>query len=327
LKNKKILVTGGAGYIGSHFVRILGEQGYLVDVLDNLSTGYPENLSRNERLYKVNLSDVQAVDEIMGLNSYNAVVHFAASIVVPESIVKPLDYYWNNTSNLIQVLKHCQKHQINRFVFSSTAAVYGETQTHDLINEKTLTVPTNPYGYSKLMSERVIQDYARANSEFHFGILRYFNVAGADPMGRMGQRNPESTHLIKIACETAVGRRPYMSIFGNDYPTEDGTCIRDYIHVEDLADIHLQTLSYIENSSILLNCGYGRGHSVREVIDTLKKSCRVDFEVRNAPRREGDITKLVADPSLLKNKLNWKPRYDDLESILKHAYQWEKEFL
>ena len=317
----KILVTGGAGYIGSHVVRQLGEAGHEVVVLDNLSTGH-EWAVLSGRLVRADLADAGALEKVFG-ERFDAVMHFAASIVVPESVSEPLKYYRNNTVNLLALLEACTRHGVPRFVFSSTAAVYG-LPPGGRVTEESALAPISPYGASKAMSERVLVDVAAATG-LRYAILRYFNVAGADPGGRIGQASANATHLIKVACETALGRRPEMSIYGTDYPTRDGTCIRDYIHVEDLARAHLAALDHLAGggASELLNCGYGHGHSVREVVETVRRVSGRPLATRDAPRRPGDPVELVADSTRIRKVLGWQPRHDDLEFIVRTAWDWE----
>ena len=322
---KKVLVTGGCGYIGSHVTRQLSEQGYEVVVYDNLSTGFEDSLLHNETLVKADLNDMKALDETFANNSFHAVLHFAASIVVPESVENPISYYRNNTVNSINLFETCIKHGVKNLVFSSTAAVYGEN-TLDMVTEQSPTAPANPYAWSKLMDEQILADVANANEGFRFVTLRYFNVAGADPKGRIGQRFPNATHLIKVACETAIGLRESIAVFGDDYPTKDGTCVRDYIHIEDLADAHIKALNYLENEGtcLTLNCGYGQGFSVNDVLDTVDKVNGSSIKRIQAARRPGDVSAIVADSSKLKKTLGWKPQYDDINKIVSSAYEWEK---
>jgi UDP-glucose 4-epimerase len=332
-----ILVTGGAGYIGSHVVKqLLEETSHDVTIIDNLSTGHQATLDTLEqialtskngdlRFYHSDLSNFAEVEKIFLANRFDAVMHFAASIVVPESVVNPLKYYMNNTVNTTNLIRLCNEYVVQKFIFSSTAAVYGEPEIVP-VSETTPTLPINPYGMSKLMSERVLQDTADANSDFSFVILRYFNVAGADIHNRIGQSFPNATHLIKVAAQTALAQREKISVFGTDYETPDGTCIRDYIHVDDLASAHLRALEYLSegNQSDIFNCGYGHGFSVYEVIETMKKISAVDFTVETSPRRSGDPALLISDNTKIKNTLGWVPHYDDLALICKTALDWEK---
>ncbi len=320
---KKFLVTGGAGYIGSHVVRQLSEVGHEVIVYDNLSTGFADALIFGEKLIVGDLADNEKLEMVFQNHRIDAVLHFAASIVAPESVTDPLKYYSNNTANTLQLIKTCVRHQVDKLVFSSTALVYGEPASR--IAENTAPAPINPYGASKLMSEWILRDAARAHG-FRYVALRYFNVAGADPRGRMGQRNPEATHLIKVCCQAALGKRASVSIYGTDYPTPDGTGIRDYVHVEDLAAAHLAALDYLDKDQppVTLNVGYGRGSSVREVIKALKDVSGVDFQVVEALRRAGDPAILVAEAEQIKIKFNWQPRRDNLTTIVTDAWQWEK---
>ncbi|MGH8221445.1 MAG: UDP-glucose 4-epimerase GalE [Woeseiaceae bacterium] len=319
----RILVTGGAGYIGSHVVRQLGEAGHDVVVLDNLSTGHEWAVLAG-RLVRVDLGDGDALERVFAEGSpFDAVMHFAASIVVPESVSEPLKYYRNNTINLLALLETCARHGVPRLVFSSTAAVYG-LPPGGRVTEESPLAPISPYGASKMMAERILMDAAAATG-LRYAILRYFNVAGADPQGRIGQATADATHLIKVACETALGRRPAMPIYGTDYPTPDGTCIRDYIHVEDLARAHLAALDYLAGGGAneVLNCGYGHGHSVREVVEAVRRVSGRPVLTRDAPRRAGDPVELVADNSRIRRVLGWQPRHDDLDYIVKTAWEWE----
>ncbi len=323
-----ILVTGGAGYIGSHVVKQLGELGkHKITVLDNLVTGFEDSILYGE-FTNVDLSDFKRVEEIFSKNKFDAVIHFAASLVVPESVSDPLKYYLNNTVNTANVIKLCLKYKVNKFIFSSTAAVYGEPSMDKIpVDELSLTAPINPYGSSKLMSESVLKDTSNAFENFNYVALRYFNVAGASIDGKLGQSTKNATHLIKVAAECALGKREKMYVFGDDYPTADGTCVRDYIHVEDLADAHLKALEYLEKSSQsnIFNCGYGHGFSVNEVLDTMKKVTGVNFKVLKEDRREGDPAALISNNSKITKLMNWTPKYDDLELICKTAFEWEKK--
>ena len=318
----KVLVTGGAGYIGSHVVRQLDEAGHDIVVFDNLSTGYPWAVTAGE-LVVGDPADEAAVEDLFAQHRFEAVLHFAANIVVPESVANPLKYYGNNTRNTLNLLKAVEKHRVPSMVFSSTAAVYGMPE-QTVLTEDLPLAPINPYGASKMMSERMIMDLAAA-SGLNYVILRYFNVAGANPEGRLGQATPEATHLIKVACECVTGQREGMSVFGTDYDTRDGTCVRDYIHVEDLAKAHVMALDYMAagGQSEVLNCGYGRGFTVREVIDVVKRQSGVDFPVTETGRRAGDPAALMADNSRIRQILGWAPDYDDLDTIVGTALAWE----
>ena len=321
----KILVTGGAGYIGSHTVKKLGEAEYEVVVYDNLSTGTAEAILYGE-LFEGELKDRKRLEQVFEQHSFDAVIHFAASISVPESLAQPLDYYANNTSNVINVLQCCKTFKVNQFVFSSTAAVYGEVKDSP-VEESSPTVPINPYGKSKLMSETIIRDYARA-SDMKYVILRYFNVAGADSSGKIGQMG-KAAHLIKVGCDAALGLRPSASIYGTDYSTPDGTGIRDYIHVEDLAAAHVDALAYLEKESTsqTLNCGYGTGYSVREVLAKIKEISGVDFSVEETPRREGDPACVIASGKKIREVIGWNPQHNSLDEIVSSALAWEKKKL
>ena len=324
--NKKVLVTGGAGYIGSHTVRQLGEAGYEIVVYDNLSTGSSKAVL-NGSLFVGDLNDKLALELAFAQHKFDAVLHFAASISVPDSVANPLDYYANNTRNTLNLLRCCQKFGVKKFVFSSTAAVYGEPQENP-VSESCPTNPINPYGCSKLMSERMIRDYG-LSSDFKFVILRYFNVAGADLQGRIGQSSAKAAHLMKMACDAALGNRPSVGIFGTDFDTPDGTGIRDYIHVEDLAAAHIDALRYLEGGgeSGIFNCGYGQGYSVKEVLSKLKEVSGIDFPVVESPRRPGDPACVIACGDRIRQVLGWQPQYNNLETILKTTYAWEQKKL
>lgn len=337
-----ILVTGGAGYIGSHVVKQLLEYtDNSVTILDNLSTGHNSTIDTLRKIFEQNqrkerkfafiqaeLSDFENVDKIFKEKKFDALIHFAASIVVPESVENPLKYYMNNTVNTTNIINMCVKHGVAKMIFSSTAAVYGDAKESP-VKETSQTSPINPYGWSKLMSEQVIRDASKAHEGFDAVILRYFNVAGADEQNRIGQSFPNATHLIKVAAQTALGQREQMYLFGEDYETKDGTCERDYIHVDDLASAHLRALQYLDEdakeSPNTFNIGYGHGFSVTEVINTMKEVSGVDFRVEKVPRRAGDPAILISDNSKTKKVLNWSSRFDDIRLICKTALDWEKK--
>jgi len=326
MQGNSILVTGGAGYIGSHVVKLLGENNENIVVLDNLSKGFKEAVLYGE-LIVGNTGDKELVAKIMQHYKIDTVMHFAAHTVVPESVSNPLKYYGNNTCNTRNLLECCQAHNVKNFIFSSTAAVYG-MPAGETVNEDSPLAPINAYGTSKLMSEWMLRDLAYA-SKMKYVALRYFNVAGCDPDGKIGQSTPGATLLTKVACETAVGKRQAISIFGTDYPTKDGTGVRDYIHVVDLADAHIKALDYLRNGgdSITLNCGYGHGYSVREVLDTVKRVSKVDFKIKEEDRRPGDPASLIAEANKIRRVFEWTPQYDDLEQIVKSAYEWEQKLI
>ncbi len=327
MTRKGILVTGGAGYIGSHVVKQLGEAGYgNIVVLDNLSKGFRDAVLYGE-LVVGDTGDRELVGQLLREHAIDSVLHFAAHTIVPESVADPLKYYGNNTCSTRSLLQCCAEAGVKHFIFSSTAAVYGIPETIP-VTEEAPKQPINPYGTSKLMSEMMLQDLAAA-SDLRFVILRYFNVAGCDPQGRIGQSTPEATLLTKVACEAALGVRDEIAIFGTDYPTPDGTGIRDYIHVEDLADAHLKALDYLAagGESVVLNCGYGHGYSVREVLNAVEKAHGAPLPIVERERRAGDPPSLVADASRARRLLGWTPRYDDLDVIVSTALAWEKKLL
>jgi UDP-glucose 4-epimerase len=319
-----ILVTGGAGYIGSHMVHELTDAGEAAVVLDNLSTGFRFLIPGAVPFVAGSTGDGELVAKIIQRYGITDIIHFAASVVVPDSVSDPLAYYANNTMNTCTLLRAAVQAGVKNFIFSSTAAVYGNP-TQLPVREDAVTAPISPYGSSKLMSEILLHDAGKAYG-LRFVILRYFNVAGADPKGRTGQSTPQATHLIKVACETALGKRAKLDVFGTDYPTPDGTCIRDYIHVSDLARAHSAALGYLRRggASITFNCGYGRGASVIEVIEAVARANGRDFPVELRGRRAGDPMALVADVSRIRASLDWRPQYQDLDTIVAHALAWEK---
>ncbi len=319
-----VLVTGGAGYIGSHVVRQLGEAGYDVVVLDNLCTGFSEAVLYGE-LVVGDTGDQALVANLLQQHKIKSVLHFAAHTIVPESVSNPLKYYRNNTASTRNLLQCCRDAKVDHFIFSSTAAVYGEPSTA-IIDENSPTAPINAYGTSKLMSEWMLRDLSAVNKLRHV-VLRYFNVAGADPGGRLGQSTAKATLLTKVACEVAVGKRPHVSIFGTDYNTPDGTGVRDYIHVEDLASAHLRALDYLKGGgeSVTLNCGYGHGYSVREVIQMVEKANGAPLNIKEEARRAGDPASLVAKADRAREILGWTPQYDDLEVIARTSLAWERK--
>ncbi|GJD54591.1 UDP-glucose 4-epimerase GalE [Methylobacterium dankookense] len=318
-----VLVTGGAGYIGSHMVLALQDAGQQAVVLDDLSTGFDWLLPPEMKLVLGDVADEALVAKTIRENGCDALAHFAARIVVPDSVADPLGYYLANTVKTRALIEAAVKAGVKHVIFSSTAAVYGEPATVP-VPEDLETNPINPYGRSKLMSEWMIQDAARAHG-FTYVILRYFNVAGADPRGRSGQSTPNATHLIKVATQAALGQRSHLDVYGTDYPTPDGSCLRDYIQVSDLAEAHRVALDHLRSGgeSLTLNCGYGRGYSVLEVVDVVKRVSGRDFEVRLSPRRAGDPARIVAGADRIRERLGWTPRYDDLEGIVRQALDWE----
>jgi UDP-glucose 4-epimerase len=320
-----ILVTGGAGYIGSHMVHGLVEGGESVTVLDNLSTGFKWAIPAGVDLIVGETGDQPLVSRLIAERRIAAIIHFAASIVVPDSVTDPLGYYRNNTMNSCALIECAVKGGVKQFVFSSTAAVYGNP-VRTPISEDDALAPMSPYGSSKLMTEIMLRDAAAAHG-LDYAILRYFNVAGADPKLRTGQSTRGATHLIKVAVETALGKRARMNVFGTDHPTPDGTCIRDYVHVSDLVHAHSDALAYLRagGQPVTLNCGYGHGFSVLEVIEAVKRVSGVDFAVDHAPPRPGDPAQIVAQSDRVRALLGWQPQYDDLATIVKHALAWERK--
>jgi UDP-glucose 4-epimerase len=321
-----VLVTGGAGYIGSHMVLELLATGQNVVVIDNLSTGRETLVAKDAALVIGDIGDEDLVERVVREHGVEAIIHFAGSIVVPDSVIDPLGYYFNNTVKSRALMAVAVRTGVRHFIFSSTAAVYGMPAVNP-VGEDASLLPISPYGSSKLMTEIMLRD-ASAAHDLKFVALRYFNVAGADPEGRTGQASPRATHLIKVASEAAVGKRPFMEVYGTDYATPDGTCIRDYIHVSDLARAHSAALTYLRagGPSDVFNCGYSHGASVLEVIDAVKRNAKRDFEVRLAGRRAGDPAALVAQSAKIRATLGWQPVHDDLDEIVRHALAWERKF-
>jgi UDP-glucose 4-epimerase len=319
-----VLVTGGAGYIGSHMVWRLVDAGEDVVVLDNLTTGFRWAIAPEAKLVQGDVGDEELVGRLIAEHSVSAIIHFAGSIVVPESVADPLGYYFNNTVKSRALIAAAVKGGVRHFIFSSTAAVYGTPKITPVAEGATLS-PESPYGRSKLMTEMMLADTGAAHNLVYVA-LRYFNVAGADPAGRTGQSTKGATHLIKVASETALGKRNAITVYGTDYPTPDGTCIRDYIHVTDLAAAHSEALKHLRagGRSLVANCGYGKGYSVLQVIDTVKRVSGRDFKVITGSRRPGDPTSIVADPALIMSEFGWKPRHDDLDEIVRSALAWEE---
>jgi UDP-glucose 4-epimerase len=322
-----LLVTGGAGYIGAHMVAELADGGRNVVVLDDLSTGFKWAVDERAKLLIGNISDQALIGELIETHGIEAVIHFAGSIVVPDSVTDPLGYYLNNTVRSRALIEACVTGGVKNFIFSSTAAVYGSPDKNPVFEDAPVR-PISPYGSSKLMTEWMLRDAAIAH-DFNYVALRYFNVAGADPQGRCGQSTPQATHLIKVACETALGKRPRLKIFGRDYDTPDGTCVRDYIHVTDLAHAHVAALDYLAQGrdSVVLNCGYGRGFSVLQVIDAVARANGAKITVSNAPRRAGDPPALIAGSDRIREVLDWRPAYDDLDRIVADALAWERKLM
>jgi len=334
-----ILVTGGAGYIGSHTVKQLIDAGHSVVVLDNFYSGHRWAVDAQATLVEGDIADQDLLDTILPQHHIEAVVHFAGHIVVPESVEDPFKYYQNNVIGSLRLIESCVKNKVGQFVFSSSAAVYGMPDT-EKVSEDTTLAPINPYGNTKLITEMTLNDVALSTQQagtpsaqqqtapFRFVALRYFNAAGAQMAGNLGQSTPEATHLIKVACEAALGARDKMMIFGTDYDTPDGSCVRDYIHVEDLASAHLKALDYLSQGgdSLRLNCGYGQGYSVKQVVNMVKQVSGVDFEALETGRRAGDPPSLIADNTQIKSLLKWSPQYDDLELICRSAFEWERKW-
>lgn len=319
-----VLVTGGAGYIGSHMALELVDAGDPVVVLDNLSTGVAWAVPKEAALVEGDVADQELVAQLIARHQIDAIIHFAGSIVVPDSVSDPLGYYLNNTVKSRALIETAVKCGVRHFIFSSTAAVYGMTGA-DPVSEDTPLRPMSPYGSSKLMTEIMLADAAQAH-DLRYVALRYFNVAGADPKGRSGQSTPRATHLIKVACETALGKRPRIEVFGTDYPTPDGTCLRDYIHVTDLTRAHSAALAHLRagGQSDVFNCGYGRGFSVLEVIDAVKVAAGHDFEVRRSAARPGDPAVVIAAAGKIRAGLGWLPQHDSLDGIVRQALKWEQ---
>ena len=326
ITEESVLVTGGAGYIGSHVVLALVDAGYPVVVLDDLSTGHREAVPDGAAFVEGDAGDPDTARGIITAHRVRAVVHLAGSISVPESIIDPLRYYHNNSHASAHLVRACIDERVERFIFSSSAAVYGSPGPAP-VTEDAPTAPVNPYGRSKLITEWTLRDAAAAH-DFSYVALRYFNVAGADPDGRAGQSSASAAHLVKVACEAALGLRDHVTLFGTDYDTPDGTCVRDYIHVSDLARAHVAALHSLEQGagSQVLNCGYSRGTSVRQVLDMIRAVHGRPVDVREGPRRAGDPPALVADASRIHAVLNWSPRYDNLETIIRTAMSWEKRW-
>jgi len=327
MADRSVLVTGGAGYIGSHAVLALLDAGQSVVVLDDLSSGSRDAVASNVPLVVGDVADGALVRSTIREHAVDAVMHFAGSIAVSESVIDPLKYYRNNTCASQALVTACAEAGVSRFIFSSTAAVYGAAECQPVTEDSDVR-PESPYGTSKLITEWMLRDLAVAKSDFRYVVLRYFNVAGADPAGRTGQRTPNATHLIKVACEAALGLRDQVDVFGTDYDTPDGSGVRDYIHVSDLASIHLLALNYLDGdgASMVLNCGYGYGFSVRQVLSAVQREAGRNFPIRNAPRRAGDIPSLVADATRIRDVFGWRPRHANLDDIVKHSLAWERKW-
>jgi len=327
MNKENILVTGGAGYIGSHVVRDLAENGYNPIIYDNLSTGNKKSILYGTFI-EGDLNDKALLVDTITTYNIKDVIHFAAFIIVQESVSKPLKYYINNFVNSSNLIQACIEKKVNNFVFSSTAAVYGIPSKFP-VDENAELKPINPYGNSKMFTEILLKDVAMVNPNFNYIALRYFNVAGADRKTRIGQNYKKPTHLMTLALKTALGKFPELKVFGTDYNTTDGTTIRDYIHIDDLSNAHLLSLEYLRENkkSRIFNCGYGQGYSVLEVIKVVKEVTKIDFKVIHSERREGDPPILIADSTLIKNQLDWNPQYNDLQYIIKSAWEWEKKLI
>ena len=319
-----VLLTGGAGYIGSHAALTLLDSGHNVNIVDNLSTGNAALIPCEAKFTNCNINDERAVSDLIQSNNFDILMHFAGYIKVEESVKNPNKYFENNTNNAIELFKICKKNGLNNIVFSSTAAVYGSVGENKLIDEKMNLNPQNPYAESKIRSEKFLIEN---QNDFKYIILRYFNVAGADRKLRSGQISKQSSHLIKILSEVVVGKKDHIEIFGNDYNTPDGTAIRDYIHVSDLADIHLEVAKYLLGNlkSNLFNCGYGNGFSVLDVVNTANKICQNKIVYKFSNRREGDVEKLIANTSKILKYIKWKPKYNDLKEIINSSIKWEEK--
>ena len=322
-----ILVTGGAGYIGSHTVHALTQAGADVVVIDNLSTGFSQFLPEGVPLFIGDAADENLVEGVIAAHGVESIIHFAGSVVVPDSLRDPLGYYRNNTMTTRNLLNAAVRCNVRRFIFSSTAAVYGNADQMP-VPEEAPTCPLSPYGMSKLMTEIMLHDVAAAH-DMRYVVLRYFNVAGADPDARMGLATAGATHLLKIAVEAATGQRAKIDVFGTDYPTPDGSCIRDFIHVTDLAEAHRAALAYLDGggASVTLTCGYGRGYSVLETIRAVRRASGRNFAIQHAERRPGDIMTMIADTARIRATLDWTPRFDDIDTIARHALAWEEKLL
>ncbi|XGC79512.1 UDP-glucose 4-epimerase GalE [Bdellovibrio bacteriovorus] len=323
----RTLVTGAAGYIGSHATNALLKSGYDVVSYDNLSTGFRSAIPDQVNFIEGDIRDTAKLTKALEDNRIEAVIHFAAKLKVPESITKPLDYYDNNISGTISLIQACRAANVDKVIFSSTAAVYGTSNgDKGVVNEGSIISPINPYGSSKLMAEKILSDAEPAHG-IRSVVLRYFNVAGAALDGRNGQRTADASHLIKVASEAAVGKRSFVQVFGTDYATKDGSAVRDYIHVEDLIDAHILALDYLRNGgeSQVMNCGYGKGYTVLEVLETMKRISGASFSITHQNRRAGDAPHLVADSTKIRNLLGWTPKRDDLELICRTSFEWERK--